>query len=231
MFPVLARKIVERWHVAACVKCSHQHIAFNSCENRHCPKCQAPAARDWMAARAEDLLPVEYFQVVFTLPTEIARIAYWNKKAVNRPLFRTSAETVMTIAADLKRLGIRVGMTSVPHTWGSALTHPPHIHRIVPGGGLSTDSTRWIDCEPGFFLHVRVLSRLFRRLFLECLCALNRAGKLSFFGDLWVWPPATRSPPTSHRSAKPNGWSTPSHPLLAPKPCWPVSAASPVDKR
>jgi hypothetical protein len=171
-------------HVAGCTKCSHMHIAYNSCKNRHCPKCQGPAARDWMAACAEDLLPVEYFHVVFTLPAEIARIAYWNKKTVYGLLFKASAQTVMTIAADPKRLGARVGMTSVLHTWGSALTHHPHVHMIVPGGGLSPDGTRWIKCKPGFFLHVQVLSRLFRRLFIEGLLALHRAGELTFFGDL-----------------------------------------------
>ena len=171
-------------HVAACTKCDHQHIAYNSCKNRHCPKCQGPAARDWMAARAEDLLPVEYFHVVFTLPAEIARIAYWNMKAIYGLLFRASAETVTTIAADPKRLGARVGMTSVLHTWGAALTHHPHVHMIVPGGGLSKDGNRWVSCKPGFFLHVRVLSRLFRRLFIEGLLTLHRAGELKFFGDL-----------------------------------------------
>jgi hypothetical protein len=171
-------------HVAGCGKCGHHHIAYNSCKNRHCPKCQGPAARNWMAARAEDLLPVEYFHVVFTLPAEIAQIAFWNKKAVYDLLFRASAETLMTIAADPRRLGARVGMTSVLHTWGSALTHHPHIHMIVPGGELSPDGARWVPCRPGFFLHVRVLARLFRRLFLEGLLALHRAGALSFFGDL-----------------------------------------------
>jgi hypothetical protein len=171
-------------HVSACTKCDHQHIAYNSCKNRHCPKCQGPAARDWMAARAEDLLPVEYFHVVFTLPAEIARIAYWNKKAIYGLLFKASAQTVSTIAADPKRLGARVGMTSVLHTWGSALTHHPHIHMIVPGGGLSKGGSRWVACRPGFFLHVRVLSRLFRRLFIEGLLALHRAGELTFFSDL-----------------------------------------------
>ena len=170
-------------HVAACTKCNHQHIAYNSCKNHHCPKCQGPAARDWMAARTEDLLPVEYFHVVFTLPAEIARIAYWNKKAVYGLLFRASAQTVSTIAADPKRLGARVGMTSVLHTWGSALTHHPHVHMIVPGGGLSKGGNRWVACKPGFFLHVRVLSRLFRRLFIEGLLALHHAGELAFFGD------------------------------------------------
>jgi predicted Zn-ribbon and HTH transcriptional regulator len=171
-------------HVAACTKCGHQHIAYNSCKNRHCPKCQGPAARDWMAARAEDLLPIEYFHVVFTLPAEIARIALWNKRAIYGLLFKASAETVMTIAADPKRLGAKIGMTSVLHTWGSAMTHHPHIHMIVPGGGLSPDGTRWIGCKPGFFLHVRVLSRLFRRLFVEGLLAMHRAGELAFFGNL-----------------------------------------------
>ena len=171
-------------HVAACDRCGHQHVAYNSCKNRHCPKCQGPAARDWIAARTEDLLPVEYFHVVFTLPAEIARIAYWNKREVYGLLFRASAETVTTIAADPRRLGARVGMTSVLHTWGSALTHHPHVHMIVPGGGLSPDGTRWVSCRTGFFLPVRVLSRLFRRLFLEGLLALHHAGKLVFFSDL-----------------------------------------------
>ena len=171
-------------HVAGCAKCGHQHVSYNSCKNRHCPKCQGPAARDWMEARAEDLLPVEYFHVVFTLPAEIAPIASWTKKALYGLLFKASAETVMTIAADPKRMGAKVGMTGVLHTWGSALTHHPHIHMIVPGGGLSPDGTRWVACRPGFFLHVRVLSRLFRRLFLEGLRDLHRAGQLAFFGDL-----------------------------------------------
>lgn len=170
-------------HVAACTKCDHQHIAYNSCKNRHCPKCQGPAARDWMAARADDLLPVEYFHLVFTLPAEIAHIAYWNKRTVYGLLFKASAETVATIAADPKRMGARVGMTCVLHTWGSAMMHHPHVHMIVPGGGLSKDG-RWIGCKPGFFLPVRVLSRLFRRLFLDGLVALHRAGELAFFGDL-----------------------------------------------
>jgi hypothetical protein len=137
-----------------------------------------------MAARAEDLLPVEHFHVVFTLPAEIAQIAYWNKKAVYDLLFRASAETLTTIAADPKRLGARIGMTSVLHTWGSALTHHPHVHIIVPGGGLSPDGTRWIACRPGFFLPVKVLSRLFRRLFVGGLMALHQSGDLAFFGDL-----------------------------------------------
>jgi hypothetical protein len=171
-------------HVAGCAKCGHRHIAYNSCKNRHGPKCQGPAARDWMEARAADLLPVEYFHVVFTLPAEIAQIAYWNKKAVYGLLFKASAQTVTTIAADPKRMGGKIGITGVLHTWGSALTHHPHVHMIVPGGGLSPDGARWVACRPGFFLHVRVLARLFRRLFLEGLRDLHRAGQLAFFGDL-----------------------------------------------
>ncbi len=171
-------------HVSACTKCSHQHIAYNSCRNRHCPKCQGIAARDWMLARMEDLLPVEYFHVVFSLPAQIADIAYQNKAAVYDLLFKASAQTLLTIAADPKHLGAKIGMTSVLHTWGSAMTHHPHVHVIVPGGGVSRDGQRWITCRPGFFLPVKVLSRLFRRLFLEGLVKLHKAGKLAFFGNL-----------------------------------------------
>ena len=171
-------------HVSACAKCGHQHVAYNSCRNRHCPKCQGLAARDWMQARIEDLLPVEYFHAVFTLPAQIADIAFQNKAAVYGLLFKASAQTLLTLAADPKHLGARIGMTSVLHTWGSAMTHHPHVHVIVPGGGLSPDGARWIGCRPGFFLPVKVLSRLFRRLFLEGLVKLYEAGKLAFFGDL-----------------------------------------------
>jgi hypothetical protein len=170
-------------HVAACTSCSHSHIAYNSCRNRHCPKCQGVAARDWMEARAADQLPVPYYHVVFTLPAPIADIAYTNKAVVYDLLFRASAETVQTIAADPKHLGARIGMTSVLHTWGSAMTHHPHVHIIVPGGGLSEDGAFWIACRPGFFLPVRILSRLFRRLFLAGLHAAHRAGRLRFFGE------------------------------------------------
>ncbi len=171
-------------HVAACTKCGHAHIAYNSCRNRHCPKCQGAASQDWMQARMEDLLPVEYFHVVFTIPSEIAQIAYQNKAAVYGLLFKASAQTLLTIAADPKHLGAQIGMTSVLHTWGSAMTHHPHVHIIVPGGGLSPDRTRWVGCRTGFFLPVQVLSRLFRRLFVEGLMRLHQAGKLRFFGDL-----------------------------------------------
>lgn len=171
-------------HVLACTKCDHRHIAYNSCRNRHCPKCQGAAARDWMQARIEDLLPVEYFHVVFTLPAQVADLAYQNKAVVYDLLFKASSQTLLTIAADPKHLGARIGMTSVLHTWGSAMTHHPHVHVIVPGGGLSLDGTSWITCRPGFFLPVKVLSRLFRRLFLEGLERLYNSGKLTFFGSL-----------------------------------------------
>ena len=169
-------------HVAACEKCGHRHIAYNSCRNRHCPKCQGAAAKDWLAARQTELLPVEYYHVVFTLPAPIADIAYHNKAVVYTILFKAAAETLIAIAADPKHLGARIGLTAALHTWGSALTHHPHVHCIVPGGGLSFDGERWVSCRPGFFLPVRVLSRLFRRLFLEKLMAAHEAGLLRFFG-------------------------------------------------
>ena len=171
-------------HVERCEDCAHERIAYNSCRNRHCPKCQAAAARQWLEDREAELLPVPYYHVVFTLPASIGAIAFQNKAAVYDLLFRTAAETLTTIAADPKHLGARIGLTAVLHTWGSALTHHPHVHVIVPGGGLSPDGSRWIACKPGFFLPVRVLSRLFRRLFLEGLAALHAAGRLVFFGDL-----------------------------------------------
>jgi hypothetical protein len=170
-------------HVARCEDCAHEHIAYNSCRNRHCPKCQAGAAKAWLAAREAELLPVGYFHVVFTVPAPIADIAYQNKRAVYDLLMRASAETTLTIAADPRHLGTRIGITSVLHTWGSAMTHHPHVHMIVPGGGLSADGLEWIACRPNFFLPVRVLSRLFRRLFLDGLAKLHRDGRLAFFGE------------------------------------------------
>jgi hypothetical protein len=170
-------------HVARCEDCAHTSIAYNSCRNRHCPKCQGAAAKKWLADREADLLPVPYYHVVFTLPAAAADIAYQNKAVIYDLLFKVSAETMLTIAADPKRLGARIGITSVLHTWGSALTHHPHVHMIVPGGGISLDGERWVACRKGFFLPVRVLSRLFRRLFLEKLVAAHQAGRLSFFGD------------------------------------------------
>jgi len=170
-------------HVLRCEGCAAVEVAYNSCRNRHCPKCQATAARRWLEARQEDLLPVEYYHVVFTLPAAISEIAYYNKAVIYGLLFDMAAQTLRTIAADSKHLGAQIGATLVLHTWGSALTHHPHVHGIVPGGGLTPDRSRWIACKPGFFLPVRVLSRLFRRRFLEELEATYRRGQLRFFGE------------------------------------------------
>lgn len=170
-------------HVLRCNTCEHLEIAYNSCRNRHCPKCQASAARRWLEARQADLLPVDYYHVVFTLPAPISAIAYYNKAVIYRLLFEVAAETLGTIAADRRHLGAQIGVTLVLHTWGSALTHHPHVHGIVPGGGLSPDGERWVACKTGFFLPVRVLSRLFRRRFLEELEKAHRTGQLQFFGE------------------------------------------------
>ena len=185
------RSAVLGGHVERCEGCGHSRIAYNSCRNRHCPKCQGAAATDWLAAREADLLPVGYFHVVFTLPAEIAPIAYQNKAVVYDLLFRKAAETLLTIAGDPKHLGARIGATAVLHSWGSAITHHPHVHMIVPGGGISlkpapaeAGGTRWVPCRPGFFLPVRVLSRLFRRLFLDGLTDAHAAGRLAFFGEI-----------------------------------------------
>ena len=171
-------------HVERCEDCRHSRIAYNSCRNRHCPKCQGAAAKDWLAAREADLLPVGYFHLVFTLPAEIAPIAYQNKAVVYDLLFRTAAETLLTIAADPQHLGAQIGVTAVLHSWGSAMTHHPHLHMIVPGGGISLDGLRRVRCRPGFLLPVRVLSRLFRRLFLARLADAQVAGRLVFFGEI-----------------------------------------------
>src|SRR5919204_2698192 len=170
-------------HVERCETCAHTRIAYNSCRNRHCPKCQGAAAQEWLTERAAELLPVPYYHVVFTLPAPIGDLAYHNKAVVYDLLFKAAAETLITIAADPKHLGARIGLTAVLHSWGSALTHHPHVHIIVPGGGISPDGQRWIACRPGFFLPVRVLSRLFRRRFLEKLAAAYDGGRLQFFGD------------------------------------------------
>ena len=167
-------------HVLACKECAEVKIAYNSCRNRHCPKCQGSTARRWLADRQAELLPVEYYHVVFTLPAQVAQIAYQNPALVYDLLFKVSAATLRIIAADSKHLGARIGFTAVLHTWGSAMTHHPHLHCIVPGGGISP-SQHWQPCKRGFFLPVRVLSRLFRRLFLERLTALH--DRLKFFGE------------------------------------------------
>ena len=171
-------------HVEACDSCEHQRIAYNSCRNRHCPKCQSLARAQWIEQRQEELLDTQYFHVVFTLPEEVAAIAYQNKAVVYNLLFAATAETLRTIAADPKHLGAEIGFFAVLHTWGQNLTHHPHLHCVVPGGGLSADGHRWIACRPGFFLPVRVLSRFFRRRFLELLGQAFDGGELEFFGAL-----------------------------------------------
>jgi hypothetical protein len=171
-------------HVQQCPDCDTIRIAYNSCRNRHCPKCQGQASRDWLAARQADLLPVGYFHVVFTLPQQIAEISFQNKSAVYTILFRAVAETLRRIAADPRHLGAEIGFIAVLHSWGQNLHYHPHIHCIVPGGGLSFDRSRWVACRQSFFLPVRVLSRLFRRLFLEELKQAYDLDQLRFFGDI-----------------------------------------------
>jgi len=171
-------------HLERCDQCGHERNAFNSCRDRHCPKCQSLARAQWIEDRQAELLDVEYFHVVFTVPEQIAAIAYQNKEVVYGILFRATAETLKTIAADPKHLGAEIGFFAVLHTWGQNLQLHPHLHCVVPGGGLSPEGEQWIGCKPGFFLPVRVLSRLFRRLFLESLERAFDAGKLQFFRAL-----------------------------------------------
>lgn len=175
------RTAVLGGHVMRCEDCAHIDIAYNSCRNRHCPKCQAAAAYDWLEVRRAELLPVAYYHVVFTLPAQIADIAYTNKAVIYDALFKAASETLLRIAADPKHLGAKIGVTMVLHTWGSALTHHPHVHCVVPGGGISPDGQRWVSCKPGYFLCVKVLSRLFRRLMCERLAAAHAKGALQFF--------------------------------------------------
>jgi hypothetical protein len=180
----LCRTAALGGHTEVCTSCGVIRCAYNSCRNRHCPKCQGQARIDWLAARQADLLPVPYFHVVFTLPAPVAEIAFQNKAKVYAILFRTAAETLRTISADQKHLGAEIGLVAVLHSWGQTLTYHPHVHCIVPGGGPSLDGSRWVSCKPGFLLPVRVLARLFRRRFLEELQAAFDTGELGFFGGL-----------------------------------------------
>ena len=180
----LCRTAALGGHVEQCDQCGHQRISFNSCRDRHCPKCQSLARAQWLDDRRAELLATQYFHVVLTIPEEIAAIAYQNKAPVYGILFRAAAETLRTIAADSKHLGAEIGFFAVLHTWGQNLLHHPHLHCVVAGGGLSPDGTRWISCRPGFFLPVRVLSHLFRRLFLGYLQKAFDAGELQFFSTL-----------------------------------------------
>jgi hypothetical protein len=179
----VCRTAVLGGHLEQCDRCGHERNAYNSCANRHCPKCQSLARAEWLKNRRSELLNTQYFHVVFTVPEQIAPIAYQNKKVIYDILFRATAETLRTIAADPKHLGAEIGFFAVLHSWGSNLLHHPHLHCVVPGGGLSPDGTQWISCRPGFFLPVRVLSRLFRRLFLEYLIKAFDTGKLEFFSS------------------------------------------------
>ena len=180
------RSVALGGHVLRCHACDQIQIAYNSCRNRHCPKCQASAAKRWLEARQCDLLPVDYYHVVFTLPAPVSTLAYYNKAVVYAILFQAAADTLLTIARDPKHLGARIGATMVLHTWGSSMTHHPHVHCIVPGGGVSPEGSRWVACKPGFFLPVRVLSRLFRRVFLDKLRDAYRMDKLKCLGELQV---------------------------------------------
>ena len=222
------RTVALGGHVARCEECTHTVIAYNSCRNRHCPKCQGAAAKEWLAEREAELLPVGYFHLVFTLPGPIADIAYHNKAAIYGLLFTAAAEATMTIAADPKRLGARIGITAVLHSWGSAMTHHPHVHMIVPAGGISLDRTRWVSCRPGFFLPVRVLSRLFRRLFLGKLRAAHQAGRLAFFGDHAALAEPRAFATFSRRCARSSGWSTPRNRSAGRRPCSPTCRATPT---
>src|SRR5213593_2678677 len=171
-------------HVEVCDRCGHQRIWYNSCSDRHCPKCQSLARAQWIQDRQSELLQTESFHVVFTVPEEIADIGLQNKRTLYGILFRATAQTLQTIAADSQHLGAHIGFFAVLHTWGQNLLHHPHLHCVVPGGGLSLDGKTWISCRPAFFLPVRVLSRLFRRLFLTLLKQAFESGKLQFFGSL-----------------------------------------------
>ena len=216
------RSAVLGGHVLRCEGCGTDQVSYNSCRNRHCPKCQSGAAKHWLDARQADLLPVEYYHVVFTLPAPIADIAYQNKAVVYGLLFDVAAETLMRIAADPKHLGANIGATLVLHTWGSALTHHPHVHGIVPGGGLAADGRSWIACRPGFFLPVRVLSRLFRRRFLEELLRVHQAGKLQFFGEHATLTDAKAFTAWLAPLRRASGWSMPRGPSPGRRPCWPT---------
>jgi len=180
----LCRTAALGGHIERCDQCDHERICYNSCRDRHCPKCQSMATAKWLEDRQSELLPVPYFHLVFTVPQPIAAIAYQNKQRVYNILFQAASETLRAIAADPKHLGAEIGFFAVLHTWGSAMTHHPHLHFVIPGGGLSFDGTRWISCRPDFFLSVRVLSRLFRRLFLTYCENAFDAGALRFFSSL-----------------------------------------------
>src|SRR6516162_2734496 len=211
----LCRTAALGGHLEECDCCGHPRPAYHSCRNRHCPKCQSLARAQWLADRQAELLPVGYFHVVFTVPEEIAALAYQNKEVVYGILFRATAETLRTLAADPQHLGAEIGFFAVLHSWGQNLLHHPHLHCVVPGGGLAPDGKRWIACRPGFFLPVNVLSCLFRRLFLDYLQAAFEQGQLHFFSSLSDCVTPTLSPTIWPRFAKSTGWFTPNPPSAA----------------
>ena len=217
-------------HVARCENgaCAYTVVSYNSCRNRHCPKCQGAAAQKWLAAREAELLPVSYFHVVFTLPSQLRDVAYQNKRVIYDLLMKAAAETTLAIAADPKRLGARIGITAVLHTWGSAMTHHPHVHMIVPGGGLSLDGARWVAARVNFLVRVNVLARLFRGKMLAMLMDAHRAGQLRFFNRMPGLPTSARSSASSLRCAGSSGWSTARRRSRGPSRCYAICRATPI---
>ena len=216
-------------HVARCenTACGHTEISYNSCRNRHCPKCQGAASRRWLADREAELLPVPYFHVVYTLPSELRAIAYQNKRVVYNLLMKAAAETTLAIAADPKRLGARIGITAVLHTWGSAMTHHPHVHMIVPGGGISLDGARWVASRSNFLVHVDVLARLFQGKMLAMLMHAHTAGELKFF-NTHAGLADKRSSASSPRCGTPSGWSIARRRSRDPRRCCAISPVTPI---
>jgi hypothetical protein len=221
----LCRTAALGGHFEACEDCSHSRAAYNSCRNRHCPRCQTTTREQWLADRQADLLPVPYFHVVFTMPAEAAEIAFHNKAVVYAILFDAVAATLKTIAADPRHLGGEIGFLAILHTWGQALTHHPHIHCLVPGGAL-VDGERWRACRPRFFLPVHVLSRLFRRLFLERLQAAHLAGKLRFSGAFACLDDTDAFATLVRRLRRRTGSYSPSLHLARPNMSSPISAVT-----
>src|SRR5882757_4650214 len=217
-------------HVARCenAACGYTEIAYNSCGNRHCPKCQAAASRQWLAEREAELLPVPYFHVVYTLPSELRHIAYQNRRVVYNLLMKAAAETTLAIASDPKRLGARIGVTAVLHTWGSALTHHPHVHMIVPGGGLSFDNARWVASRSNFLVHVNVLARLFRGKMLAMLMEAHDTDQLKFFNTMPGLPTTGRSSVSSLRYGASGGSSIARRRSQGPSRCCAISPAIPI---
>jgi hypothetical protein len=213
-------------HVARCENgaCAYTVVSYNSCRNRHCPKCQGAAAQKWLAAREAELLPVSYFHVVYTLPSQLRDVAYQNKRVIYDLIMKAAAETTLAIAADPKRLGARIGITAVLHTWGSAMTHHPHVHMIVPGGGLSLDGARWVAARANFLVHVNVLARLFRGKMLAMLMDAHRAGQT----PRPVSPTSARSGASSLRCAGSSGWSTARRRSRDPGRCCAICRATPI---